>query len=291
MDLSVIIPAFNEETRITSTVSRVVAYLDARESGYEVIIVDDGSRDGTNILLRSLALRIPRVCIFTLGDNRGKGAALAVGVGGSCGDQILISDADLSTPIEEIEKLERAITAGADVAIASRARQGAQVEISQPWYRVAMGRTFNLAVRALLLPGLYDTQCGFKLFRGSVGRRLFAACSTDGFAYDVEVLYRARLQGLVVEEVPVRWINSGQSRVLPIRHSAEMFGDLLRLRLGSMARLPVRDAPADSATIRAPRSSGRAGYLTRTARSRAAPACRVGDGAAALRRNGDGPTF
>jgi dolichyl-phosphate beta-glucosyltransferase len=164
-----------------------------------------------------------------LPGNRGKGRALVEGVRASRGALVLISDADFSAPIEELAKLEVAIEAGAAVAIGSRAKRGSR-EVDQPLHRRAMGKGFNLLVQALLLPGLWDTQCGFKLFRGEVAGDLFGRLSVDGFAYDVEVLYLARRSGWEVSEVPVRWINSTTSRVQAVRHSREMLIDVLRIR-------------------------------------------------------------
>jgi dolichyl-phosphate beta-glucosyltransferase len=229
LDLSVVIPAFDEETRLGATVRHVCAYLRARELSAEVIVVDDGSRDGTPALLRSLAVSDARVCAVTLPRNRGKGAAVAAGVAATRGAVVLLCDADLSAPIEELAGLEAALAAGADVAIGSRFCRGARVELAQPWARFLMGRAFNLLVRALLLPRLRDTQCGFKLFRGADARELFGRARVNGFAYDVEVLLLARLHGLRVAEVPVRWLHAERSRVLPVRHSAQMLRDVLRL--------------------------------------------------------------
>jgi dolichyl-phosphate beta-glucosyltransferase len=143
----------------------------------------------------------------------------------------LISDADFSAPIEEMPKLEAAVAAGADVAIGSRAKRGAR-EVDQPLHRRLMGKSFNLLVQGLLLPGIWDTQCGFKLFRGDVARELFGRLRTDGFAYDVEILVLARRSGYRISEVPVRWINSSTSRVQTFRHSREMLSDVLQMRLG-----------------------------------------------------------
>jgi dolichyl-phosphate beta-glucosyltransferase len=146
---------------------------------------------------------------------------------------VLFSDADLSTPIEELAKLEAALAGGADVAVASRALKRSEIEIPQPGTRVLMGKIFNLLVQGLwLVPGVWDTQCGFKLFRGAAGRELFAALKTDGFAFDVEVLHRARRRGLRIAEVPVRWSHSAPTKVR-WRHPLQMFWDLLRIRLGA----------------------------------------------------------
>jgi dolichyl-phosphate beta-glucosyltransferase len=231
VDLSVVVPCFNEESRLSRSLSVALAYLEGDGRSYEVILVDDGSRDCTLELIRAAERRHPAVRGVAVSTNRGKGRALAEGVAVSSGGLVLISDADFSAPIEELPKLEAAIAAGADVAIGSRAKRGAR-EVDQPVHRRLMGKSFNLAVQALLLPGLWDTQCGFKLFRGQVARDLFGRLRTDGFAYDVEVLYEARRSGWEVIEVPVRWINSATTRVHAVRHSREMLIDLLRIRWG-----------------------------------------------------------
>lgn len=231
MELSVVIPCFDEQSRLPGSLAAAVRYLDAAGREYELILVDDGSRDCTPQLIREAERANPRVRGVLLPANQGKGRALAEGVRLSGGELVLISDADFSAPIDELPKLEAAIAAGADVAIGSRAKKGAR-EVDQPAHRRLMGKGFNLAVQALLLPGLWDTQCGFKLFRGQVARDLFSRLRTDGFAYDVEVLYEARRSGLEVTEVPVRWINSATTRVQAVRHSREMLLDLLRIRMG-----------------------------------------------------------
>jgi dolichyl-phosphate beta-glucosyltransferase len=228
--LSVVIPAFNEEHRLPATLERVRAYLDGRPGGYELILVDDGSRDGTAALMRSLADSHSEVKVVALPANRGKGRALAAGVAQATGEFVLVSDADLSTPIEEVSKLQAALEGGADVAVGSRALKASQIEISQPATRVIMGKVFNLLVQCLwLVPGVWDTQCGFKLMRGPVAHRLFAELRTDGFAYDVELLHRARRAGLRVAEVPVRWQHSAPTKV-SWRSPVLMFLDLLRIR-------------------------------------------------------------
>ena len=231
MDLSVVVPCFDEESRLPPSLAAAIAYLEDCGRRYELILVDDGSGDGTPGLIRGAERDHRTVRGVLLSPNRGKGRALAEGVAVSTGDRVLISDADFSAPIEELPKLEAAIAAGADVAIGSRAKRGAR-EVDQPVHRRLMGKGFNLAVQALLLPGLWDTQCGFKLFRGQVARDLFGRLRTDGFAYDVEVLYEARRSGWEVTEVPIRWMNSDTSRVQAVRHSRQMLADVLRIRLG-----------------------------------------------------------
>jgi dolichyl-phosphate beta-glucosyltransferase len=227
--LSVVIPCYNEEQRLPRTIEQVERYLDGKVA-YELILVDDGSADGTRMIMDAAAERNGSVRVEALPHNRGKGRALAVGVAVARGDEILVTDADLSTPIEEIDKLQAALEGGAGVAIASRALKGSRVEVSQPAYRVLMGKGFNLIVQAVLLPGLWDTQCGFKLFRADVAHDAFARLSTDGFGYDPEVLYRARKLGVRIAEVPVVWRNSAETKVSPVRSSLDMLKHVFRVR-------------------------------------------------------------
>lgn len=231
MDLSVVVPCFNEESRLPESLEDLGRYIAGAGREVELILVDDGSSDRTPDLIWAAERVHGYVHAVTLPANRGKGRALAEGVRRSRGALVLISDADFSAPISELPKLEHAIATGADVAIGSRAKRGAR-EVDQPVYRQVMGKAFNLFVQGLLLPGIWDTQCGFKLFRGQVARDLFGRLCTDGFAYDVEVLYRARRSGYRVAEVPVRWINSDTTRVQALRHSREMLEDVLRIRFG-----------------------------------------------------------
>jgi dolichyl-phosphate beta-glucosyltransferase len=228
--LSVVIPAYNEEQRLPGTIEQIERYLDGRGVTYELILVDDGSADGTRQVMDEAAARNPRVRVEALPSNRGKGRALAAGVAVARGDEVLVTDADLSTPIEELEKLEAALKAGAGVSIASRSVKGSRIEVPQPIYRVLMGKAFNLIVQIALLPGIWDTQCGFKLFRADVAHPVFAALTTDGFGYDPEVLYLAKRRGVRIAEVPVVWRNSAPTKVMAIRSSLDMFKHVVRVR-------------------------------------------------------------
>jgi len=230
VELSLVVPCFNEVLRLPASLRKAEAYLEERGGTFELLLVDDGSSDGTPGLIRDAASVNDHVRGVYLPANRGKGRALAEGIARSRGELVLISDADFSVPIEELPKLEAAIEAGSSIAIGSRAKAGAR-EVDQPVHRRLMGKSFNLFVQALLLPGLWDTQCGFKLFHGRLARDLFCVLRTDGFAYDVEVLFLAKKAGCRITEVPVRWINSPTSRVQAIRHSREMLSDVLRIRL------------------------------------------------------------
>jgi dolichyl-phosphate beta-glucosyltransferase len=228
--LSVVIPCYNEQDRLPATVDAIKRYLGARGDQYELILSDDGSVDGTGKVIDAAMQGAPNVRSVRLVANRGKGRALAEGVAMSKGDRVLLTDADLSTPIEELPKLEAKLDAGAGVAIASRSIRGSQIEVSQPVYRVLMGKTFNLMVQALLLPGLWDTQCGFKLFKGDLARSVFADLRTDGFGYDPEALFLAKKRRARIVEVPVVWRHSAPTKVAPFRHSLDMFKDLVGVR-------------------------------------------------------------
>ena len=228
--LSIVVPCFNEEKRLPRTIEQIERYLAGQGIPYELILVDDGSTDGTRKIMDAAAKRSRRVRIQALPRNRGKGRALAEGVAAAGGSEILVTDADLSTPIEELDKLQAELAKGAGVAIASRALRDSRVEISQPIYRVLMGKVFNLLVQVVLLPGIWDTQCGFKLFRADVAHDAFAKLTTDGFGYDPEVLYRAKQRGVRIAEVPVIWRNSAPTKVSPIKSSLDMFRHILRVR-------------------------------------------------------------
>ncbi|MGH7762051.1 MAG: dolichyl-phosphate beta-glucosyltransferase [Candidatus Dormibacteraceae bacterium] len=232
-ELSVVIPCYNEEQRLPRTIEQIVSYLAGKQVSYELILVDDGSRDGTRRAMDEAAARNPAVRIEALAQNRGKGRALAEGVANARGAEILVTDADLSTPIDELDRLRTELRKGAGVAIASRALKESRVEVSQPAYRVLMGKAFNLLVQAVLLPGIWDTQCGFKLFRADVAHDVFARLTTDGFGYDPEVLYRAKKQGVRIVEVPVVWRNSAQTTVSPIKSSLDMFRHVVRIRFSA----------------------------------------------------------
>ncbi len=229
-ELSIVIPCFNEEQRLPRTIELIEQYLARTGTSYELILVDDGSSDGTREIMDVAAERNRSVRLEALPQNRGKGRALAEGVAVAGGAEVLVTDADLSTPIEELEKLRAELAKGAGVAIASRALKGSRVEIAQPAYRVLMGKAFNLLVQVVLLPGIWDTQCGFKLFRAEVAHEVFSGLTTDGFGYDPEVLYRAKKRGVRIAEVPVVWRNSAPTKVSPIKSSIDMFKHVVRIR-------------------------------------------------------------
>lgn len=226
--LSVVIPAYNEETRLPRTLREIHGYLAERGYDAEILVVDDGSRDGTAARARELAL--PSVRIIGYGRNRGKGFAVRAGVLAASKEAVLFCDADHSTPIGDIEAFWRPYDRGCDVVIASRHLARSQIRVRQPLYRRVMGKGFRFIVSLFGPRGIRDTQCGFKLFRAEAARRIFSGLRTRGFAFDVEALLRARAAGCRVAEVPVRWINEPDSRVRAVRDSWRMLIEILRMR-------------------------------------------------------------
>lgn len=228
---SVVIPAYNEEARLEKTMRTVLEYFQGRGEPFELILVDDGSRDQTCFKARGFQGAHPEVRVLRNARNRGKGASVRRGVAAARGEWILFTDADLSTPIQELENLSAALPPEGGVAIASRGLRQARIRVHQPFYREWMGKTFNWMVRGLVLPGIHDTQCGFKLFSRGTARPVFLKCTIPRFGFDVEILYLARRQGAVLAEVPVQWNHSQGSKVSPLRDAAQMFLDLFRVRL------------------------------------------------------------
>ena len=228
--LSIVIPAFNEEGRLAPTVRGAVACVRERGTEAEVIVVDDGSRDGTSALVQRLAAELPEVRLVRLAANHGKGYAVRSGVLNAKGELVLFADADGATPWDQLSRLEAAIASGADVAIGSRALGSAETHVQARWYRRLIGRTFHAFVELLTVRGFRDTQCGFKLFRGPVAQDLFARMRMDGFSFDVEVLLMALRGGYRVAEVPVNWVHQPGSRVSLVRDSLRMLRDLFVIR-------------------------------------------------------------
>lgn len=232
MYLSIIIPAYNEAQRIKWSLSKIDEFLCSKNYDYEVIIVDDGSTDKTiNEALRSRLDKRKKLKIIKNDMNRGKGYSVKRGILNSHGEFLLISDADLSTPIEELDKLFHCINNGYDIVIGSRSVADSDVQIHQSWYREKMGKVFNIFVKFLLLRNFNDTQCGFKLLKGNVARNLALLMRIRGFCFDVELLYLARIKGYRIKETGVIWRNSPQSKVKIISSSSTMFLDLFKIKL------------------------------------------------------------
>jgi len=225
--LSIVIPAYNEEKRLPSTLDRVLQWMCGRGLEFsELIVVDDGSRDGTAELAESR----DGVRVLRNPGNRGKGYAVRNGMLNANGAWILYSDADLSTPIEEVDRLyEAAVKNGAEIAIGSRAVDRTLVTVHQSVFREWSGRAFNLVMRLFTGLNFYDTQCGFKLYRREAAQNVFSRQKLDGFSFDVEDLYLAKKAGLKAVETPVRWANVEGTKV-SMSQGLKSFADLMKIR-------------------------------------------------------------
>jgi glycosyltransferase involved in cell wall biosynthesis len=227
--VSIVVPAFNEASRIGETIRRIESFLKGMPWTAEVIVVDDGSRDDTYNTVS--ALKFPGLRVLRNPTNRGKGFAVKTGVLASTGEYVLFSDADLSAPIEELEKLlSAAEKQGADVVIGSRAVDRSYIEKHQSRGREIGGMIFNVMVRSILGLKISDTQCGFKLFRRSKIGPVFERMTVPGFGFDPEILFLASRARLKILEVPVRWSHAEGSKIRFMRDSVRMFSDLIRIR-------------------------------------------------------------
>ncbi|MCC7372633.1 MAG: glycosyltransferase family 2 protein [Chloroflexi bacterium] len=230
--LSLIIPAYNEESRLPATLARISDALEVRGEPYEVLVVVNGSTDRTEDVVKAAAQRDSNIKLIVT-PLAGKGRAVRIGVSEARGDRIVFADADLSTPIEEVIGLTDRLSARHQVVIASREGAGAR-RVGEPYTRHLMGRVFNLLVQALAVPGIQDTQCGFKAFTRACAHDVFSRQRVVGFGFDVEVLYVARMLGYGIKEVPVTWEYAASSRVDPLRDTIRMFRDVLRVRLNAL---------------------------------------------------------
>ncbi|HEY3332835.1 MAG TPA: dolichyl-phosphate beta-glucosyltransferase [Capsulimonadaceae bacterium] len=234
MFLSVIIPAFNEEARLPMTLAATRDYLaQCFPNDAEILVVDDGSSDQTASVAEKFAAKHPDVPIKVLsyGSNRGKGYAVRFGMLAATGDWRLFCDADLATPIEEYavvaERMKADITV---IGIGSRPLRESHLVVHQPWYREALGRAFNKVVQALTVPGIQDTQCGFKIFSADAANEVFSHAKLDGYIFDAEILYIANRLGYSISEVPIRWSHKDGSKVSLLRDGLKMVIDLLPIR-------------------------------------------------------------
>lgn len=226
--LSLVIPAYNEEARLPQTLPLVIEFLGATDWDWEIRVVDDGSSDGTCDVVRSFSAQDPRV-VLQAEPHRGKGGAVKAGMLASNAAYRFLCDADFSMPVEEVERFLPPYLGDYDLAIATREGPGA-VRVDEPESRHLMGRVFNGLVTGLLVPGFADTQCGFKCFSGAAADALFPKVTIDGFAFDVEVLFLARKEGLDIREVPITWYYMEASSVKPVRDTWRMFREVLRIR-------------------------------------------------------------
>jgi dolichyl-phosphate beta-glucosyltransferase len=227
--ISVVVPAFNEEGRIGGSIRAIEVYLARNGFSFEIIVSDDGSADKTVAVVNGFAQSDERIKVVR-GDHGGKGGAVKNGVLRSRGELVLFSDVDLSTPIEELSNLKKALDEGADIAIASRDLPESKITKHQSWYRELLGKLLNKIIQVLYVPGIHDTQCGFKLFKGDVARKLFSEQKLEGFLFDVEILHMARKKGYRIAEIPVTWRHNALSKVRVLSDLPRVVFDLLRIR-------------------------------------------------------------
>ena len=234
-ELSVVIPAFNEAGRIGLTIEELLSRLGAYAASYEIRVVDDGSTDDTAGIVEAIARRDARV-VLQREPHRGKGATVRAGLLGAKGALRFMCDADLSMPLSELPRFLAVVPSACDMAIGSREGPGAR-RVGEPENRHVLGRGFNALVRAAALPGLMDTQCGFKLFTARAVDMIFSRTTIAGWAFDVEVLVIARARGLRIREVPIEWHYRELSRVSAGRDSLRMMRDVLRIKLNALRGL------------------------------------------------------
>jgi dolichyl-phosphate beta-glucosyltransferase len=229
--LSLVLPALNEQARLPYTLSEIERYVCAEQLDCEVIVVDNGSRDATSVVVQQAAARFPRLRLLRT-DRRGKGLAVRTGVLAAHGEVVIFADADLSWSVADLSRFSAMVDADHPIVIGSREGFGAR-RTGEPGYRHLMGRVFNLVVQTLAVPGIEDSQCGFKAFSRSAAQALFRRQRLDGWGFDVEVLFLARRLGYPVSEVPLQWEHKENSRVAPIRDALLMVGDVLRVRVNA----------------------------------------------------------
>ncbi len=234
-ELSIIIPAFNEELRLPATLEKIARYIEREQKNIEVIVVDDGSADRTAEVASSFRDKIPQLRVLANGANRGKGFSVRHGSLEARGEITLFTDADLSAPIEEANKLLAALK-DHDVAIGSRAVDRSLIEVHESVFREFAGIIFNRIVRITLRLPFVDTQCGFKAFRRERCRVIFEQQTIERFGFDPELLYLARRHGLSTVEVPVRWAHSPATKVSMMRDSLQMFLDVVIIRWNAVRR-------------------------------------------------------
>ena len=234
--LSIVVPAYNEEKRITASLETLQKFLDRRGYLGEILVVSDGSTDNTVEVVNEIARRNPLVRILSYRRNRGAGHAVRVGVLAARHPAILYTDADLSTPIEELDQLWPRFDAGCDIVMASRHLQQSRLEIAQPAYRRYMSKTFRMIVSMLCVRGFRDTQCGFKLFRSKPAKEIFSRLVSDRFTFNIEALMYARKMRLKIAEVPVRWSDVDGSRIRVVGESFRTSLEIVRLCARSSGR-------------------------------------------------------
>ncbi len=231
VDLSVIVPAYNEEQRLPPTLERLHAFLSAQPLRYEILVVDDGSKDGTCRVTEEAMTHIPNLKLIRQMPNKGKGAAVRMGMLAARGQIRVMCDADCSMPPEQLPRLLAPIAAcKAEIAIGSRYAEGAKTDVKQPFYRVLWSRIANKVIQRSLVPGVRDTQCGFKAFTAEAARNLFSVARIDGWAFDLEILALAKRRGFEVVEVGVEWKDDARSRINPLKDLWKVIREAITIR-------------------------------------------------------------
>ena len=238
-ELSIVIPAYNEQARLPYTLSELQAFVCDEKLDCEIIVVDNGSTDATSVVIQQAMARFPTLRLLRT-DRRGKGLAVRTGMLAARGAVALFADADLSWSLEELVRFPALVTPETPVVVGSREGQGAQRR-GEPSYRHLMGRVFNGVVQMLAVPGIDDSQCGFKAFAADAARAIFRRQTIDGFGFDVEVLFLARRLGYGIRVVPLAWEHKHNSRVEPVRDTLRMLADVLRVRLNAWRGRYVAD--------------------------------------------------
>ncbi|MBI3251661.1 MAG: glycosyltransferase family 2 protein [Candidatus Andersenbacteria bacterium] len=230
MFLSIIIPAYNEEKRLPNTLASVVAFLKSKPYASEIIVVDDGSKDHTAQVVRAASVNFPNIRLLQYGGNRGKGYAVRYGMTRGQGQFRLFMDADNSTTIDHFDKFYPLFAKGFDVVIGSRDVPGAQIAVHQPWWKEKLGDLGNLWVQFWAVPGITDTQAGFKVFTNKATQAVFPVLTIDRWGFDVEALAVARAKGYAISEQPIRWINDPNSKVATSAY-LEVLKEVVEVRL------------------------------------------------------------
>ncbi len=250
--LSIVIPAYNEARRIVPYLEAITAYLGRRSLSYELLVVDDGSRDDTAALVEQAGAQHSYIRLIRLPRNSGKGAAVRAGMQAAQGELRLFADADGATPIQELERLEAAVKDGADLAIGSRtlASRDNRYQVKARLHRTLLGNLFNRIVRHLGIQSINDTQCGFKLFRQAAAQDLFSVARIDGYGFDLELLYVTQRRGYRIAEVPINWTDQPGSKVRVFRDGLAMLREMLAVRRNDARGLYAAQQPIPAAARR-----------------------------------------
>ncbi|HIH14728.1 MAG: glycosyl transferase family protein [archaeon GW2011_AR17] len=233
-ELSIVIPAFNEEKSLEYSLQKIIDYGEKNFSDYEILVINDGSQDATADIAEKFKAK--KVKLIQNPKNMGKGFSVKLGMINAKYDLILFTDADLATPIEELPKFLKSIEEGYDIAIASRSIEGANIEVAQTKYRQVLGKAFPILVQNMVLKDFKDTQCGFKVFKKEAARKIFPRQTLQRWAFDVEILYIAKKLGYKIKEIPVTWIDKGNSKLSPMKDSFKMFYEITKIKYNDLKK-------------------------------------------------------